>query len=218
MAESDGMTSFKGLGFSFALCVPAGSFGPRNIPMDDFFGTDQSESMPTGDFFGSDQSVKMPMHFFFGALRIDHTTAIRADITKQNYTVCPRHWYVDAFMPCQSCWETFLWSAAEQRLWFEEYHFFVDSQATRCRKCRALKRQITGLKQQYDQTVSEARTGRNVDKKKLLIAIIYQLACMIGDLPANMTETRKLLLSQIRNAEPSELSAHLKNPISEMEL
>lgn len=155
------------------------------------------------DYFGSDCSENMPMHFFFGAVSIDHSTAIRADIAKQDYTVCPRHWYVDAHMPCENCGKTFLWSATEQRAWFEEYRFYVDSRATRCKKCRALKREITALKQQYDRMVAEARTGRDVDKKRNLVALVDQLASMTEEVSAKMVDTRELLLKQIKKAEPS---------------
>ena len=106
-------------------------------------------------------------------------------------------------MPCDSCGETFLWSATEQRAWFEEYRFYVDSRATRCKTCRALKREITELKQQYDRVVSDARAGRNVDKKKQLVALVDQLASMIDVVPAKMIETRTQLLRQIKKAEPS---------------
>lgn len=152
------------------------------------------------DYFGSDQSHNIPMHFFFGAVRIDHSTAIRADTAKQDYSVCPRHWYVDAYMPCEGCGDTFLWSASEQRAWFEEYRFYVDSRATRCMVCRAQKREITALKQKYDRAVSEARTGRDVKKKKDIVALIDQLASMTKEVPVRMVETRELLLKQIRNA------------------
>ena len=150
------------------------------------------------DYFGRDSSKTMPMHFLFGACRLDHATAIRADVGKQDYTVCPRHWYVDAYMPCESCGNTFLWSAAEQRAWFEEYRFYVDSRATRCEKCRAIKREVLALKKKYDATVSKARTGNSVDAKKMVVALIDQLATMTQDVPVKMRETRELLLKSGR--------------------
>lgn len=142
------------------------------------------------------------MHFFFGALRLDHATAVRADISKQDYTVCPRHWYVDAHMPCGGCGEIFLWSASEQRAWFEDFRFYVDSRATRCRECRARRRELTALKKQYDQTVAEAREGRVLAKKKAAVALIDQIASMADAVPARMTATRALLMRQIKKAEP----------------
>ena len=48
------------------------------------------------DDFGQTDSRKMPAHLFWGALYFDHETAIRANPEKQNFTICPRFWYLDA--------------------------------------------------------------------------------------------------------------------------
>ena len=141
----------------------------------------------------------MSAHFFFGAVRLDHATAIRADIKKQNYTVCPRHWYVDAYLKCAGCGEVFCWSAQEQRTWFEKYGFYVDSLATRCSKCRAERRQLESLKSEYDQTIAKARNGHNLSEKKTAVALIDQISSMGNAHPRKMAVTRELLLKQIKS-------------------
>ena len=88
------------------------------------------------DVFGNTHPAKMPVHFFYGALKLDYGSAVRADISKQNYTVCPRHWYVDATFKCVECGSEFVFTSEEQRFWFEDLKFFVDSQAKRCPACR----------------------------------------------------------------------------------
>ncbi len=93
-----------------------------------------------GDVFGWSSSDRMPRHLFYRALELDHSTAIRASIDKQNYSVCPRHWYIDATFRCEGCNEDFLWTATEQRAWFEDYGFYVDSIPKECKACRTKRR------------------------------------------------------------------------------
>ena len=153
------------------------------------------------DSFGNTDSKKMPWHLFFGAVRLDHSTAVRADIGKQDYSVCPRHWYVDATFRCEACDQPFKWSAAEQRTWFEAYHFYVDSRPTRCPHCRAEQRQLKALQKEYDRTVASARSGASLDEKKIVVALIDQITEMAKVTPAKMLATRSSLLNQIRKAE-----------------
>ena len=92
------------------------------------------------DISGSTKPQKMPLHFFHGAVSLDYSTAVRADITKQDYSVCPRHWYIDAVFKCADCGAEFLFSAKEQHFWYEERRFYVDSYPKRCPDCRKKER------------------------------------------------------------------------------
>ena len=49
-----------------------------------------------------------------------------ADTSRQDCSVCPRHWYIDARFRCVECGADFLWSAQEQQIWFETYRFSED--------------------------------------------------------------------------------------------
>jgi transcription elongation factor Elf1 len=95
----------------------------------------------------------MPPHFFYGALRLDYRTAIRAQTEKQNCSICPRYWYVDALFRCGRCGAEFTFSAAEQQAWYEDYRFWVDSVPKNCSTCRQALRAIKTLRQEYDRTV-----------------------------------------------------------------
>ena len=86
--------------------------------------------------FGSDDPREMPPHFFWGALRLDYRTAVRAETTRQNCSMCPRYWYVDAHFRCERCGAEFAFSAAEQRVWYEDYGFWVDAFPKHCPACR----------------------------------------------------------------------------------
>lgn len=92
------------------------------------------------DIFGSADARKMPPHFFTDAISIDYATAVRADISKQDYTVCPRHWYVNAVFKCVDCATEFLFSVQEQQFWYEDRRFYVDSYPKRCPDCRKKER------------------------------------------------------------------------------
>jgi len=100
---------------------------------------EQTDSV-TADLFGKADPREMPHYFFSRALHIDYSTAVRAEITAQDYSVAPRHWYIDATFQCTDCGAEFIWSAKEQTAWFETSRLPVLSRATRCGDCGAGKR------------------------------------------------------------------------------
>lgn len=144
----------------------------------------------------------MPRYFFFGALAVHHATAVRADVEKQNYSVCPRHWYMDAEFKCKRCGEGFTWTAGEQKAWFEDYFFWVDSQPRHCANCRGELRHLSDLRNEYDATVAAARDRGTLGQKNRIIEIVSELQQAFGQLPAKMTETMELFQRQIARAEP----------------
>jgi hypothetical protein len=153
------------------------------------------------DVFGWSSSRRMSRRFFYKAVDIDHSTAVRANIDKQNYTVCPRHWYIDATFCCETCGERFAWPAGEQRVWFEEYKLRVDSCPAICTRCRAKRRKLKSLQQAYDRDVAAARGRASVEDKKRILSLIDQIAEMAKSIPAGMEATRTLLLKQIKKVE-----------------
>jgi hypothetical protein len=92
------------------------------------------------NLFGESDPREMPAHLFHDALKIDYDSAKCADISKQDFTVCPRHWYIDATFRCADCRSEFVFSAKEQLFWYEERKFYVDSQPKRCAACRKKER------------------------------------------------------------------------------
>ena len=97
----------------------------------------------------------MPPHFFYGSLRLDYGSAVRADPDSQNYGVCPRYWYIDATFRCARCNAEFSFTATEQRTWYEEYGFWIDSLPKHCLACRRELRDLKAARQEYDQCVEE---------------------------------------------------------------
>ena len=151
--------------------------------------------------FGRNDPRELPPHFLFGAVRIDYATAVRADTEKQNCSICPRYWYVDAVFRCARCDTEFTFSAAEQRAWYEDYGFWVDSRPTRCSTCRRTLRELTALRREYDRSVAEVLERGDLDGKKRLAAVIDQLYEMDGPLPPRINETRRRLGNELQRSE-----------------
>ena len=149
------------------------------------------------DIFGDTDPKKMPGHFFHGACAIDYSTAIRANIAAQDYSVCPRHWYIDARFRCAKCGEDFLWSAREQQTWFETYRFWVDSLPTLCRDCRAKRRDAVELRKEYDASVGAARAGGTLAQKRRIIEIVDALDNYFGRVPHKLSEMREIFRKQL---------------------
>jgi hypothetical protein len=153
------------------------------------------------DYFGRDDSRDMPVHFFYRSLRVDHRTAVRADPEKQNCSMCPRYWYVDAIFACERCGAEFKFSAAEQRVWYEEYGFWVDSLPKHCLACRRELRTLAAARQEYDQSVSQVMETGGLESSKRLAGIIDQLYELGGELPPRINENRRRLARRIVKAE-----------------
>ena len=142
----------------------------------------------------------MPSHLFFGSRRLDYSTAQRADISKQNYSVCPRHWYVDATFVCRDCTEEFIFSASEQRFWYEDRHFWIDSMPRQCISCRKKQRTRSNLRKHYDALITIALGSCPVETKKEVVAIINELEAAKDEIPEKMKQNRTVLYAQLAKA------------------
>jgi hypothetical protein len=151
--------------------------------------------------FGSDNPREMPAHFFYRSLRIDYETAVRSDPGKQNCSICPRYWYVDAIFPCDRCGAEFAFTADEQRVWYEDYGFWVDSVPRHCLACRRDLRTLRAVRQEYDRQVTGVLERGDLESKKRLAAVIDQLYGFGGELPPRINENRRRLANQIARAE-----------------
>jgi len=149
------------------------------------------------DHLGKHDPKNMPSFLFSGATWVDWATAARADISKQNYSVCPRHWYVDTTLRCSSCEQSFVWSKDEQRAWFEDYYFWIDVVPVRCKSCRADMRRLKALRQEYDATVANARDHGSIEQKRRLLNVVNELQQSLDTLPERMLETKRLFERQL---------------------
>ncbi len=149
--------------------------------------------------FGLNDPREMPVHFFLRAVSIDYRTAVRADADRQNRSICPRYWYVDTVFPCARCGTQFTFSAAEQRVWYEEYGFWIDSVPTRCLACRHDLRELRALRAEYDQTVAQVLHSGDPAARRRLVEVIDRLYELGGELPPRINENRRRLANLIND-------------------
>lgn len=76
-------------------------------------------------------------------------TAVLADVSKQNFAVFPRTYYVDVRRVCRTCQRPFIFFAREQRYWFETLRFFVDADCVFCPTCRRESRHVQRRLRRY---------------------------------------------------------------------
>ena len=148
------------------------------------------------DIFGDTDPRKMPDHLFTGALFIDYETAVRGNPKKQNFSVCPRNWYVDVDFKCVECRQEFTWTTSEQKVWFEDYFFWIDSSPKHCKKCGANRRRLASMRKEYDSTVRAAREDGSLKAKTRIVELVTELELAFGNLPQKMLETKVLFQRQ----------------------
>ena len=156
-----------------------------------------------GYLFGEASPRMMPCHLFSGVRSRSYGTAVCAEISKQNYTVCPRYWYFDVSIMCRDCGDEFVFSADEQRFWYEEREFYVDSLPVRCFECRKSRRLVAEFQREYDENVALALknlSGTKFDlrsfKTRVLDAIEGLVAAEV-ELPERMKRNRTTLRAQL---------------------
>ena len=81
---------------------------------------------------------------YASAITVDEAHSIPADPDKQHFTVVPESAYYSMQLCCEGCREEFWFSANEQKTWYEEWGFWIDSVPKECSKCRKLKREQNG--------------------------------------------------------------------------
>ena len=140
----------------------------------------------------------MPSYLFPDGTCFDFDSAIKADTSRQDFSVEPRYWYVDATIRCDRCKKDFLFSADEQRFWYEELRFYVDSFARQCPACRGELRELKMLRQQYDREIAEAIRANDIGLKQRLVSVIDAMTEAGLHLPDRIRENQRVLLSQIK--------------------
>lgn len=111
-------------------------------------------------------------YFAYRTATIFPATAIRADLSRQNYSVFPRGYYVDILKTCRRCKVEFVFSAREQQHWYEELGFYVDADCVHCLECRRSNQQLKRRFRRYSDTVS-LKTLDDRSLKTLLGDAVY---------------------------------------------
>jgi hypothetical protein len=90
-------------------------------------------------------------------------SSIPADVSRQNYTVMPRRYYVDILKQCRSCQRPFIFFAREQQHWYEDLGFFIEADCVCCVECRKSEQRLRSRFNRY----SYAINSKNLDDKQL---------------------------------------------------
>jgi hypothetical protein len=98
-----------------------------------------------------------------------------ADLSKQNFAVFARPYYVDIERQCRACGSAFLFFAKEQKYWYESLQFFVDADCVRCPVCRRASRVPRQRIRRYSQLIGKAVHSRE-DLERLVDAARYLFA------------------------------------------
>lgn len=88
--------------------------------------------------------------------------AVAGDPTRQNFCpLChtPYYYFLDKERSCVQCGGSFVFSAKEQKYWYESLKFYLDSVAIRCASCRRQRRSEKALAAQ----ISAAQAKLNDD-------------------------------------------------------
>ncbi|MBI3927176.1 MAG: zinc-ribbon domain-containing protein [Armatimonadetes bacterium] len=78
-------------------------------------------------------------------------TAVTADLTRQTRATVPVTHYFDVKRRCRDCDRPFLFFADEQKHWYEELGFGLESDCVRCAECRKRRQGIARLRERYEE-------------------------------------------------------------------
>jgi hypothetical protein len=76
-------------------------------------------------------------------------TAIVADLARQTPATIPVTHYFDAKRDCRDCGRPFLFFAEEQKYWYEQLGFGLDSDCVRCTACRKTQQGFERTRARY---------------------------------------------------------------------
>ena len=96
--------------------------------------------------------------------------AVAGDPTRQNFCpLChvPYYYYVDKERMCVQCGKSFIFSAKEQKYWYESLKFYLDSVAIRCLSCRKQRRSEKALAAQI--SAAQAKLNDSPDDLHALL-------------------------------------------------
>ncbi len=141
-----------------------------------------------------------PEWFYPNGVRMDFSNTIPTDdYTKQNYSVVPRHWFIDAYCRCEKCNQEFCWTAQEQKRWFDDLHFYVGSFPRECPDCRKKRREMKYRFQRYQTNIKNVLLrSASLESKRGMVMLINQIEIDPDNaLPDSVRKKRNILEKQI---------------------
>ena len=106
-------------------------------------------------------------------LRIPNT-ALQADLTRQTPATFPVTHYYDVKRECLDCGKHFIFFAEEQKHWYEELGFGLDSDCVRCVLCRKRQQGLARKRERYEELfhVSDRTTNESMEMAECCLSLI----------------------------------------------
>ncbi len=121
-------------------------------------------------------------------------TAVCANIQKQVSATMHVTHYFDLERLCHDCGRSFIFFADEQKHWYEDLQFGLDSDCIRCVPCRKQQQGVARMRQQYEELFQiEARTP---DQSVLMAECCLDLI-EHGIFSAKQTQRVRMLLNSL---------------------
>lgn len=127
-------------------------------------------------------------------------TAVAADLKAQAWATVPVTHYFDVERLCRDCNRWFIFFAEEQKHWYEELGFGLDSDCVRCVPCRKRQQGIGRLCQRYEELfhLADKTADENLEMAECCLSLIEESA-----FSTRQVERVRMLLNRI----PSEMDA-----------
>ena len=91
------------------------------------------------------------LHWHSPRERLIPNTAIRANRSLQAPATIPVSHYFDVRRNCRDCGKPFIFFAEEQRFWYEELGFALESDCVRCVPCRKRQQGLGHARERYEE-------------------------------------------------------------------
>ena len=126
--------------------------------------------------------------------RVVPGTAVAADLSRQTPATVPVTHYFDIEKACRDCGRRFIFFADEQKHWYEELGFPLESDAVRCPPCRKRLQKIARLRQRYEQLfhASTLTTEETLEMAECCLVLIEEAI-----FHRRQTERVRMLLNRI---------------------
>ena len=101
-------------------------------------------------------------------------TAIPADLSRQSPATVPVTHYFDAKRQCRDCGRPFIFFAEEQKYWYEELGFALESDCVRCVVCRKKQKGLEHKRERYEELfhVSDRTIEQNLEMADCCLSLV----------------------------------------------
>lgn len=140
-------------------------------------------------------------------------SAIRADTTRQNYSVFPRGYYVDTLKRCRTCGRSFIFFAREQQYWYETLGFYIDADCVHCPECRHSDQLLRHRLKRYSKNIGRA----NIDDRDFAVLVddavfLWQAGVLLNE--QRLRRLRNLARQRIPN---NNITTSIERVIAQLE-